>query len=142
MKIKKMIKNGYSDFSKEVQNETKVVYKGKTSTGIWAAKITTYVTTKKFNRVFIYFINNELEIKSLKIGDVINLRNERKLNNKYSAMYDQYFLIIDIDANEISLENYPTVAKAVRAQKNMNYASEYVAVAGQPTKLFSSNSIF
>lgn len=137
MIIKKMITNGYADFSKEVKYGTKVVYKGKTLNGIWAAKITNYVTNKKFHRVFVCFKNNELEIKPLKKGDVINLRNETKLNNNYSAIYEQYFLIIDINSNTITYENYPTVAKAIRAQKNMNYASANgVPVAVKPVGFF------
>lgn len=144
IKIKKMIINGYADFSKEVQNETKMVYKkGTTKTCTWAATITTYVTAKQFNRVFFDFPDNELEIKPLKKGNVINLRNERKIDNKYSSMFDQYFLIIDIDANEITLEIYPTVAKAVKAQKIMSYVVENeTPVAVQPINFFSSNSFF
>lgn len=142
--IKKMITNGYANFSNEVKNGEKVVYKkGRTKIDAWAAIITNYVTAQQFNRKFLDFIDDELEINLVKVGDVVNLRNEKKLDNTYSVMYDQYFLILDIDAKEITLEKYPSVAKAIKAQKIMNYASaNVVPVPTLPTTILPSFNIF
>lgn len=125
--IKKKIENGYVDFLDEIQNKTiETNREGYTKTIAWGAIITNYQTNRKFQRKYFDFVGGEIEAVSIKKGNVINLRDETQINSIYSNTYNGYYLIIDIGPIEITMEYYPNVADAVKAQKKMNYS---VAVA-------------
>ncbi|RBN50178.1 hypothetical protein [Flavobacterium psychrolimnae] len=116
--IKMEILRGYLNFSEEVCNNTyKVIKNGFGKNISWAATINDYKTLKDFKRNYFDFTEYEVEVNNFNIGEVINLRDENIISNKYSWQYDEYFLIVNIDENTIILENYPTVATAIKAQK-------------------------
>jgi hypothetical protein len=120
--IKKKIENGYINFSDEVANKTFETFrKGYTKTITWGAIITDYKTIKEFERNYFDFVDSEVEATLLKKGNVINLRDEKKLCHKYSNTCDEYYLILKIDTDEITMENYASIAQAIKAQKKMNY---------------------
>jgi hypothetical protein len=118
----KTIKNGYADFSHEVENNNrKIIERYKAKNTSWAARIHDYESATMFKRSFFDFVENELEVNSVNKGDVLNLRDETVKRRRYSDIFDEYYLITNIDDNQMTIENYPTVAQAVKAQKKMNF---------------------
>lgn len=142
--IIKMIEAGYIDFNYEVQNETsRKRLPGYTDTKTWGAIITKYQTCKEFNRNFFDFVDNQVEVALIKTGDVINLRNQVKDTSTYCYIYDGYYLITAIANGKITMESYPTVAKAVKSQKMMNSAPvDVVPMLGYPISVFPGNQFF
>ena len=116
--IKKKIKNGYINFFDEVNNNSmERIRNGYGNTESWGATISVYDTLKYIERKYFDFLNYEMNVTNVKKGNVLNIRNEIKICDVYSFVCDEFFLIISISNNEIIMENYETIAKAVRAQR-------------------------
>lgn len=127
--IKKKIKNGYINFVDEVKNNSKVRIRdtyGKTSS--WGATISVYDTLKYIERAYFKFLNYEMDIENVKKGNVLNIRNEVKICDVHSFVFDEFYLITSITSNTIIMEKYETIAKAVRAQRKKSISDGYTAI--------------
>jgi hypothetical protein len=118
IRMKKIIENGYINFSDEVkQNIKERIRNGYGKTTTWGAIIIKYDTLKYIKRKYFDFKNDEIEITHIKKGDVLNIRKEVKICYIYSFVCDEYYLIVNIINDQIMIENYPSIAKAISAQK-------------------------
>jgi hypothetical protein len=127
--IKKKIKNGYINFFDEVKNNTKErIRNGYGHTESWGATISVYDTLKYIERTYFDFLNYKIDLTNVKKGNVLNIRNEIKICHLYSFVCDEFYLIISIDNNEIIMENYETIAKAVRAQRTKSISNGFPAI--------------
>ena len=119
MKTIKTITKGYINFSEDVENNTfSVIKKGFSKTIRWAAEITNYESAKIFKRNYFDFEDLEIEVKKLRVGYIIELRDQTKISSKYSNQYSSFILIYTIGMEEIELESFETVSKAYRAKQN------------------------
>lgn len=127
--IKKKIKNGYINFFDEVNNNSmERIRNGYGNTESWGATISVYDTLKYIERKYFDFLNYEMNVTNVKKGNVLNIRNEIKICDVYSFVCDEFFLIISISNNEIIMENYETIAKAVRAQRTKSISDGFTAI--------------
>jgi hypothetical protein len=129
IQIKKKIKNGYINFFDEVVNNTKErIRDGYGHTESWGATISVYDTLKYIERTYFDFLNYEMDVTNVRKGNVLNIRNEIKICDVYSFVCDEFYLIISISNNEIIMENYETIAKAVRAQRKKSISEGFTPI--------------
>ncbi len=127
--IKKKIKNGNINFVDEVKNNTKPrIRDGYGHTSSWGATISVYDTLKYIERAYFDFLNYEMDVGNVRKGNVLNIRNEIKICDVYSSVCDEFYLITSITSNEIIMENYETIAKAVTAQRKKSISDGFTAI--------------
>lgn len=129
IQIKKKIKNGYINFFDEVVNNIKErIRDGYGHTESWGATISVYDTLKYIERTYFDFLNYEMDVTNVRKGNVLNIRNEIKICEVYSFVFNGFYLIISITNNEIIMEKYETIAKAVRAQRKKSISDGFTAI--------------
>jgi hypothetical protein len=117
-KIRKKIENGYIEFSDDIKKNSRIVCRvGYGRTKSWGSSILVYDTLKYIEKVYFDFKDHKLSLNHIKAGDVINLRNELQICSINSLVFDAFFLVLEITENEILLESYLKLAKAVKGQR-------------------------
>lgn len=129
IQIKKTIKNYYINFYDDIQEYSKIKTRNPDEIDKnWGSIINVYDTQKYMEPSYFDFLNHEIHIKNIQKGNVVQLRNKKKICNKSSLVFNEFYLITDITSCYIIMENYETIAKAVRAQRKKSSSGEFMPI--------------
>jgi len=132
IQINKTIKNGYINFYDDIKKYSKIKTRNRDEKDKnWGSIINVYDTQKYMETSYFDFLNFEIDIKNIQEGNVIHLRNKIKICNGYSLVFNEFYLVTNKTFSYIVMENYETIAKAVRAQRKKSSSGGFKPIPSE-----------